>query len=140
MTWRQEITRAHDMAKPKPMKEKDKRLVLCLLNPQNTKRSAWCFQDSNLHCQCWGFHCGRLCKNIHQLHQPFFSHGPSNSTRVKHYQTFIFLSSTHFIHAQLFFGSSRSWDTTSDHKIAKAAMKRDQSRGEIERAIALKRS
>ena len=23
-------------------------------------------------------------KNIHQLHQPFFSHGPSNSTRVKH--------------------------------------------------------
>ena len=40
----------------------------------------------------------------------------------------------------VFFGSSRSWDTTSDHKIAKAAMKRDQSRGEIKRAIAVKRT
>ena len=35
-------------------------------------------------------------------------------------------------------GSSGSWDTTSDHKIAKAAMKRDPW-GDFERAIALKR-
>ena len=62
-----------------------------------------------------------------------FSHGPSNSTRIKHSYSWVVLS-THFIHTQRFFGSSRSWDTTSDHKcgkkrIAKAAMKCDHSRG-----------
>ena len=80
LTWRQEITRAHDM--------EDKRLVSCLLNPQNTKRTAWCFQDSHLsaklHCQWWGFHCGRLCKKHSSTSSTIFNHGPSNSTRVKH--------------------------------------------------------
>ena len=81
-------------------KTKDWCRVFWILKTQ--KEPLGVFRTRNCIVNAGGSIVAAYAKNIHQLHQPFFSHGPSNSTRVKHYQTFIFLS-THFIHAQRFF-------------------------------------
>ena len=87
-----------------------------------------------------GFHCGRLCKKHSSTSSTIFSHGPSNSTRVKHsYSSVVPTLSTPSVFSDHQGPGTPRATTDTERKESQRPPWNATSQGEFERAVALKR-